>query len=89
MCIEKTRTLSFCRFRVMVLNTTFQQYFSNMVAISFIDGVNQSTRRKPLTSDLPQVAEIPDHIMYREHLAMSGIRTHNLSDNLYRPISIN
>ena len=27
----------------------FQQYFSYIVAVSFIGGENQSTRRKPLT----------------------------------------
>jgi len=27
----------------------FQQYFSYIVAVSFIGGVNQSTRRKPPT----------------------------------------
>jgi hypothetical protein len=27
----------------------FQQYFSYIVAVSFIGGGNQSTRRKPLT----------------------------------------
>jgi hypothetical protein len=33
----------------MVLNSTyFQQYFSYIVAVSFIGGGNRNTRRKPL-----------------------------------------
>jgi len=37
------------RVRVMVLNATFQQYFSFILAGSFIGGGNRSTRRKPPT----------------------------------------
>ena len=33
----------------MVFNPTFQQYFSYIMAVSFIGGWNRSTRRKPLT----------------------------------------
>jgi len=33
----------------MVFNATFQQYFSYIVAVSFIGGGNGSTRRKPPT----------------------------------------
>ena len=33
----------------MVFNATFQQYFSYVVAVSFIGGGNRSTRRKPPT----------------------------------------
>ena len=32
--------------RIMAFNE-FQQYFSNIMAVSFISGGNQSTRRKP------------------------------------------
>jgi hypothetical protein len=34
---------------LMPLSTIFQQYFSYIMAVSFIGGGNLSTRRKPLT----------------------------------------
>ena len=37
------------RVRVMVFKSHFQQYFSYIVAVSFIGGGNWSIRRKPLT----------------------------------------
>jgi hypothetical protein len=74
---------------VMVFNATFKNMtsffffffffsFYYVVAVSFIVGVNRSTRRK--TSDLSQVNDKLDHILlYRVHLSLSGIQTRNFS----------
>ena len=55
--------------KAMVFSTTF----NNISVISW--------RRKPEnTTDLPLITDKLDHIMlYRLHLARSGVRTHNVS----------
>ena len=46
--------------------------------VSFIGGGNREYSEK--TPDLPQVTDKFDHIMvYRVHLVLSGIQTHNIS----------
>ena len=56
---------------VIAFNAT---YFSYIVEISFIDW------RNPSTTDLLQVTENLYHIkLYRVHLAVNGIQTHNIS----------
>jgi hypothetical protein len=59
---------------VMVFNATFQQYFSYIVAASFIGGGNRSTRHKALTNLNTKCC-----IMY-----MGGIRIHNVSGDRHR-----
>ena len=57
----------------------FQQYFSYIVAVSFIGGGNPEYTEK--TINMLQVTDKLYHIMlYLEHLVISGIQTHNLSD---------
>ena len=53
----------------------FQQYFSYIVAVSFIGGGNREK-----TTDLSQVTDKLYHIML---YLLSGIRTHNISGDRY------
>ena len=69
--------------RVMVFNA-LQQYFSYIVEVSFIGGVNQSTRRKPPTFRKSLTNFIT--MLYRVHLAMGGIQTHNFKFIILTPI---
>ena len=61
----------------MVFDKYIQQYFNNIVALSFIGGGNRSTRRKPPTCHMKLTNY---HIMlYRVHFPMGEIRTHTFN----------
>jgi hypothetical protein len=59
----------------------FQQYFSYIVEVSFIGVVNRSTRirRKPRTCRSQVNDELYHIMLYRVHVDVNGVRTHNLS----------
>ena len=56
----------------------FQQYFSYIVAVSFIGGGNRSTQRKPPTC-CKSLTNFYHIMLYEEHLAMNKVQTHNFS----------
>ena len=62
---------------IELLEFGFQQYFSYIVAVSFIGGGNRITRRKP-----PICRKLLYRIkLYRIHLVKNEMRTHNFSDD--------
>jgi hypothetical protein len=53
----------------------FQQYFSYIMAVSFIGGRNEYPEK---TINLPKVTDKLSHIMLHQvHLTMNGVQTHN------------
>ena len=54
----------------------FQQYFSYIIAVSFIGGGNRSNRRKP---PICRKSQTLSHNVVLSSLRLSVVRTHNVS----------
>ena len=57
----------------------FQQYFSYIMAVSFIGGGNQGTQRKTPTCPSHGQPLSQNVVSTQVHFTMNGVWTHNLS----------